>query len=69
MSEAGRAQPVEMPSGYLFSASLCVVETLAAGNLLRRHARVRLVIGPYLEAVIPAMLLIVFIANILWRYR
>jgi hypothetical protein len=38
--------------------SIFVVETLAAGSLLRRHVRVRLIIGPYFELVIPAMLLV-----------
>jgi hypothetical protein len=35
-----------------------VVETLAAGTLLRRHGRVRLMIGPYFELVLPAVILI-----------
>lgn len=34
-----------------------VVETLAEGTL-RRHARVRLMIGPYFELVLPAMIVI-----------
>ena len=44
-----------------------VVETLAAGALLRRHARVRPMIGPYFELVLPAELAIVLAGAILFR--
>jgi hypothetical protein len=44
-----------------------VVETLAAGSLLRRHGRVRRVIGPYFELVLPATLSIVLAGGLLVR--
>jgi serine/threonine protein kinase len=33
---------------------ICVIETLAAGKLLRRHGRVSLTVWPYFELVVPA---------------
>jgi hypothetical protein len=44
-----------------------VVETLAAGTLLRRHGRVRLMIGPYFELVLPATLAILLMGALLFR--
>src|SRR5262249_17790431 len=48
--------------------SIFVVETLAAGGLLRSHVRVRRMIGPYFELVIPAMLLVILGAAIAARW-
>jgi hypothetical protein len=48
--------------------SIFVVETLAAGNLLRRHGRVRRMIGPYFELVIPVMLLILLGGAVAYRW-
>src|SRR5262249_54388921 len=48
--------------------SIFVVETLAAGSLLRRHVRVRRMIGPYFELVIPAMLLLILGGAIAFRW-
>src|SRR5262249_52451927 len=45
----------------VFMGLICILQTLVAGNLLRRHARVRRMMGPYLEIVIPAMLAIVLV--------
>src|SRR5262249_22319928 len=47
--------------------SIFVVETLAAGDLLRRHGRVRRMIGPYFELVIPVMLLILLGGAVAYR--
>jgi hypothetical protein len=44
-----------------------VVETLAAGSLLRRHGRVRRMIGPYFELVLPATLSILLAGGLLYR--
>jgi hypothetical protein len=43
----------------VFLASVCVVEVLAAGMLLRRHGRVRAMIVPYLELAVPCTLAVV----------
>jgi hypothetical protein len=45
-----------------------VLETLVAGPLLRRHARVRVMIGRYFEMVLPAELLIVLGVAFLFRW-
>jgi hypothetical protein len=44
-----------------------VVETLAAGSLLRRHGRVRLIIVPYFELVLPVTLVILLVGVVLFR--
>lgn len=41
-----------------------VMETLAAGILMRRHGRLRLMIGPYFELVIPATFLALLVCNL-----
>jgi hypothetical protein len=41
-----------------------VVETMTAGNLLRRHGRLRSMIGPYFEVVIPAAILVTLVCNV-----
>jgi hypothetical protein len=41
-----------------------VVETSAAGHLLRRHGRLRSIIGPYFELVIPATMLVLLVGNL-----
>jgi hypothetical protein len=45
-----------------------VVETLAAGSLLRRHGRVGRMIGPYFELVVPSMLLIIVGGAVAFRW-
>jgi hypothetical protein len=40
------------------------VETLVAGNLLRRHGRPLLILGPYLELAIPPTILVTLAANL-----
>jgi predicted Ser/Thr protein kinase len=47
---------------------LFVAQTLAAGPLLRRHARLRRMIVPYFELVLPAVLLIVLGIAFLFRW-
>jgi hypothetical protein len=45
-----------------------VVETLTAGSMLRRQERVRRIIGPYFELVIPATLLVVVVGAVSFRF-
>jgi hypothetical protein len=59
---------VGMVTVVVFMGLICILQTMAAGNLLRRHARVRQMIGPYLEVVIPAMLVIVLVSNYFLRW-
>jgi serine/threonine protein kinase len=56
-----------MASALVVMASLCIIETLAAGMLLRRHGHVGAAIGPYIELVIPFMLAVVFSSSVLFR--
>ena len=56
-----------MASALVVMASLCIIETLAAGMLLRRHGRLSAAIGPYIELVIPIALAIVFSSSVLFR--
>jgi len=56
-----------MASALLVVGSLCIIETLAAGMLLRRHGRVSAAIGPYIELAIPVALAVVFASSILLR--
>jgi hypothetical protein len=51
------------PTGLVF-----VVETLAAGTMLRRLGLVRRVLGPYYELVIAATLLVVGVCTLSLRY-
>jgi hypothetical protein len=46
---------------------ICVIGTLAAGSLLRRHERVHEIIGPYFERVIPATVLVQFMIGVPYR--
>jgi len=41
-----------------------VLETLAAGHLFRRHGRLRSMIGPYFEVVVPATILVTLGCNV-----
>jgi hypothetical protein len=45
-----------------------VAETLAAGRLLRERQRVRAMLGPYFEVVIPAMLLGMVVCSLALRF-
>ena len=56
-----------MTSAVVFMGAVCVVETLAAGMLLRRHGQVRFAIGPYAELIVPSMLVVVFASSTLFR--
>jgi hypothetical protein len=51
-----------------FIGLVFVVETLAAGNLLRRRERVHRMIGPYFELVIPAMTLTMMASAVSYRF-
>jgi len=57
-----------MASALLVVASLCIIETLAAGMLLRRHGRISAAIGPYVELTLPFMLAVVFSSSVLFRF-
>jgi hypothetical protein len=48
-------------------ASLCIIETLVAGMLVRRHGRVITALGPYIEFALPFMLAIIFSGSVLFR--
>jgi eukaryotic-like serine/threonine-protein kinase len=56
-----------MAGALLVVASLCIIETLAAGMLLRRHGRISAAIGPYIEIALPLMLAVVFSSSVLFR--
>jgi serine/threonine protein kinase len=58
---------IGMASAFVVMASLSVIETLAAGMLLRRHGHVSAALGPYLELVLPIMLAVVFSSSVLFR--
>ena len=45
--------------------SICIVGTMAAGPLVRRHGRAGAVVLPYLEIVIPCTYLVVLVFRIL----
>jgi hypothetical protein len=48
--------------------AIFVVETLAAGSLLRRQRRVRRIIAPYFELVVPATLLVMVGGALSYRF-
>jgi hypothetical protein len=56
-----------MTSAVVFVGSICVVETMAAGMLLRRHGQIRSAIGPYVELMAPSFLAVVFASSTLFR--
>ena len=56
-----------MVSALVFMGSMCAIETLAAGMLLRRHGQIRSTIGPYAELVIPSILAVVFSGSVMFR--
>jgi branched-subunit amino acid transport protein len=56
-----------MATALVFKWSTAVIETMAAGMLLRRRARVRSMIGPYAELIVPANLAVVFACSALFR--
>jgi hypothetical protein len=56
-----------MTTALVFTASLCIIETLAAGMLIRRHGHVSAAIGPYLEFTIPFIFAVVFSSSVLFR--
>jgi len=56
-----------MAIALVFMASLCIIETLAAGMLLRRHGRISAAIGPYVEFTLPLILAVVFSNSVLFR--
>jgi serine/threonine protein kinase len=57
-----------MAFALVVMTSLCIIETLTAGMLLRRHGHLRAAIGPYIELVIPIALAVVFSSSILFRF-
>jgi serine/threonine protein kinase len=57
-----------MVSAVVFMGSICVLETMLAGMLLRRHGHVRSTIGPYAELVVPSLLAVVFSSSVLFRF-
>jgi hypothetical protein len=57
-----------MLSALLILGLMFIVEMLAAGALLRRHVRVRRMIGPYLELVLPATLVILLAGAVIFRF-
>jgi hypothetical protein len=56
-----------MTSAVVLMGGLCIIETLTAGMLLRRHGQVCYAIGPYVEFVIPSILAVVFSSSALFR--
>ena len=56
-----------MASAFGLVASLCIIETLAAGMLVRRHGNVSAAIVPYIELTIPVMLAVIFAISVLFR--
>ena len=56
-----------MATALVFNGLDCVIETLAAGMLLRRHGQVSSMIGPYVELIVPANLAVVFACSALFR--
>ena len=56
-----------MMSALVLLGSLCTIETLAAGMLLRRHGQVHSTIGPYAELIVPSILAVVFSSSALFR--
>ena len=58
---------VGMATALVFKWSIAVLETLAAGMLLRRHGKVSSMIGPYAELILPANLAVVFACSALFR--
>ena len=58
---------IGMATALVFKWSIAVIETLAAGMLLRRHGHVRSMIGPYAELIVPANLAVVFACSALFR--
>jgi serine/threonine protein kinase len=56
-----------MASALVVMESLCSIETMAAGILLRRHGQVTTAIWPYFEFVIPFMLAVVLSISVLFR--
>jgi hypothetical protein len=56
-----------MVSALSMIGLIFVMETMAAGRLLRQHDRVRRIIGPYFELVIPTAFLIMLVGGIAFR--
>jgi hypothetical protein len=56
-----------MLSALVFMGTICIIETLAAGMLLRRHGQVHSTIGPYAELLVPSILAVVFSSSALFR--
>ena len=56
-----------MASALGVVALLCIVETLVAGTLVRRHGRVITALGPYIEFALPFMLAIIASGSVLFR--
>src|ERR1051325_10829720 len=56
-----------MASAMVTVASLCIIETLAAGMFLRRHGRVSAAAASYVEFTIPFMLTVVGSSSVLFR--
>ncbi len=56
-----------MLSALVFMGSICIIETMAAGMLLRRHGQVHSTIGPYAELIVPSFLAVVFSSSALFR--
>ncbi|MDZ4783406.1 MAG: serine/threonine-protein kinase [Planctomycetia bacterium] len=56
-----------MATALGFKWSIAVIETLAAGMLLRRYGQVSSMIGPYAELIVPANLAVVFACSALFR--
>ena len=57
-----------MTTSVLYMGSICIVETMEAGMLLRRHGDARSAIGPYVELVAPSLLALVFVNSTLFRF-